>query len=140
MQAQPITSRNLPLTIQHSAKWFPQLKSDTREAINTACRNQIISGFESSALGTPHQYPFEEEDQSNLMSTFMLAKELNVSKVFKCWDSAGVDDYRLHTVAQLQQVGQDAETHKMTALIKARTLKAQIDAATTAAEVEAIVW
>lgn len=133
-------SRNSPLIINHSAKWFPKLKADARDAINLACRTEIVAGFESSALGTAHHYPFDPEDQSNLMSTFMLAKELNVDKPFKCWDTAGVVGYRMHTVAQLQLVGQDAETHKMAALMKAATLKAQIDAATTAAEVEAIVW
>lgn len=108
--------------------------------VNEACRAEIISGFESSALGSPHQYPFKEEDQSNLLATFMLAKELGISKPFKCWDSGGAANYRMHTVAQLTQVGQDADLHKMAALVKANTLKIQIAAATTAAEVEAIAW
>lgn len=116
------------------------VKSERASAINKACRLEIISGFESSALGSPHQYPFKEEDQSNLTATFLLANQQGVSKPFKCWDSSGVSEYRMHTFAQIVQVGADAETHKMAALVKANTLKAQIAAATTAAEVEAIVW
>ena len=114
----------------------------TRQAgiINVACRTEIVSGFDSDALGTTHTYPSKEEDQTNLMATFVLAKELNASKPFKCWDAAGVADYRVHTVAELHQVGQDAELHKMTALVKANTLKAQIEVATTKTDVEAIVW
>ena len=116
------------------------IKSHQTAEINTACRTEIVSGFDSDALGTTHTYPSKEEDQTNLMATFVLAKELNASKPFKCWDAAGVADYRVHTVAQLHQAGQDAETHKMAALVKANTLKAQIAAATTLAEIEAIVW
>lgn len=108
--------------------------------INEACHAEIVAGFESSALGAPHQYPFKEEDQSNLLATFMLAKELGISKPFKCWDLAGVADYRMHTVEQLSQVGQDADAHKMAALVKANTKKIEIAATTTAAEVEAITW
>ena len=119
---------------------LPRFKGRRRESINAACRNEIESGFTSAALGADHTYPSKEEDQTNLMATFVLAKELNASKPFKCWDAAGVADYRVHTVAQLHQVGQDAETHKMAALMKANTLKAQIAAATTLAEIEAIVW
>lgn len=128
------------MPIQHKAVWLPVLKEEARNRINGECRDQIIAGFESSALGEPHQYPFKGEDQSNLMSTFMLAKELNVDKPFKCWDAAGIVGYRIHTVAQLQQVGQDADNHKMIALIKAATLKARIEATANAAEVEAIIW
>lgn len=115
-------------------------QSRQTKTINEACHAEIVAGFESSALGAPHQYPFKEEDQNNLLSTFILAKEVGASKPFKCWDSEGVADYRMHTVAQLHQVGQDAEAHKMAALVKANTLKMQIAAATTAAEVEAITW
>ena len=116
------------------------IKSHQTAEINTACRAQIVAGFESSALGAAHFYPFKPEDQSNLMSTFMLSQISAMDKPFKCWDSSGVSGYRMHTTAQLQQVGQDAEAHKMTALVKANTLKAQIEVATTKAAVEAIVW
>ena len=132
--------RNFKLTIQHNAKWLPDIRGDASERINAACRAQIVAGFESSALGAAHLYPFKPEDQSNLMSTFMLSQISAMDKPFKCWDSSGVSSYRMHTTAQLQQVGQDAETHKMAALVKANTLKAQIAAATTLAEIEAIVW
>jgi len=119
---------------------LPDIRRKQISIANARCRLEIELGFPSSALGTAHQYPCKEEDQTNLMATFVLAKELNVSKPFKCRDSSGVADYRMHTVAELHQVGQDAELHKMTALVKANTLKAQIEVATTKTDVEAIVW
>lgn len=108
--------------------------------MNRRCAGEITKGFHSSALGEEHFYQSGEYDQMNLLAVFMLAKEAGSSKPFKCQNTGGVWDYRMHTVAQLHQVGQDAEAHKMAALVKANTLKMQIAAATTAAEVEAITW
>lgn len=117
-----------------------ELKEQKINMVNTNCKKEIVSGFTSSALGTEHVYQSEEVDQLNLIGAVMA----NVDDYFKC----GVKDangdvtwtYELHTVAQLQQVLQDGKSIKLALLQKAGTLKEQVRAATTKADVDAIVW
>lgn len=104
--------------------------------INNACAAEITGGFVSSALGTPHTYDSEETDQLNLIG----AASMGVDIPYKCADASGIKDFRLHTPAQLKQVLADGATVKLTALQKAAVLKAQVAAAGTVDEVEAVGW
>jgi hypothetical protein len=117
------------------------IKIDT---LNAACRTAIEAGFASAALGSLHAYPGKEHDQLNLIGQYTRAVATGHPQVFWCIDDAGVGDYRLHTADQLAQVMQDGGAYKEAQLIKAGTLKAQIEAIVaaggTAAEIEEITW
>jgi hypothetical protein len=109
--------------------------------LNISCGEEIISGFNSSALGSEHKYQSELEDQTNLIGLVAAgtddvfkAGNLDVDGNVTSWE------YKLHTATQLKQVLADGATHKQTALAKYYTLKAEVEACTTEAQVEAIVW
>lgn len=111
-------------------------KAAKTAVINTACAAAIVGGFASSALGTPHTYDSALEDQLNLIG----AVSLGVDLPYRCADAVGVKEFRMHTGAQLKQVAADGALVKLTALEKAATLKAQVQAAADAAAVEAVAW
>jgi len=106
-----------------------------------ACAADIVGGFSSSSLGIAHTYDSAMEDQLNLIG----AAGANIDLLYTCTDAAGVKDAVLHTAAQLKQVYADGVAHKTTQLSKARALKVQLDAlaanaATTQADIDAVVW
>jgi hypothetical protein len=59
---------------------------------------------------------------------------------FWCEGPAGVWNYAQHTATQIQQVGLDGKAAITANLVKNKTLAAQIMAAKTVAQVQAIVW
>jgi len=103
--------------------------------INTLIESAIISGFESDALGTIHTYQSDRDDQLNLIG--MVAD--GQGGYFKCRDSEGKWDYRLHTVAQLKSVITDGKARKLHLLVAGETAKAQVRAAPDAASVATIL-
>lgn len=113
-----------------------ELKATKTAEINAACATAIVGGFSSSALGTAHTYDSALEDQLNLIG----AVSLGVDLPYRCADAAGIKAFRLHTAAQLKQVAAEGALVKLTALEKAATLKAQVQAAADAAAVESVSW
>lgn len=111
-------------------------KNVKREEINMACEAAIVGGFQSSALGSPHTYDSSRDDQLNLVG----AANASIDMPYTCTDANGVKTEVLHTAAQLKQVYLDGIAFKAAQLSKARTLKAQIDAAKTQAALDKIVW
>lgn len=127
------------LVTQYPAGWaltFPEQQLAKTAEINAACSAAIVGGFASNALGAPHTYDSALEDQLNLIG----AVGLGIDLPYRCADEAGVKAFRLHTAAQLKQVAADGAAIKLSALEKAATLKAQVQAAEDAAAVEAVVW
>lgn len=91
--------------------------SEVKEwAIDKADRetNQLLlSGFTSSALGSPHTYGSDEEDQRNLIACVASGEGCP----YKCVDSNGIADFRPHTITQLKTVlreGRDIVIQKRT--------------------------
>jgi hypothetical protein len=83
-------------------------------------------------------------DQANLnaVCTYSLFPE-NASEwtcLFWCTSSVGASNFVSHTASQIRQVGKDAEAAIMTQKQKQLTLSEQIQAATTIAAVQAVVW
>jgi hypothetical protein len=118
---------------------------DNRAAlIDSACETQILSGFESDALGQPHHYPTKLVDQQNLSASVLasLLPDLDAdwTTPFWCADTNGVWEFRPHTAVQIQQVGQDVKTGITTAQAKNEQLQGAIAAAESVAELEAITW
>lgn len=89
------------------------------EDVSRACEADIVSGFTSSALGTEHAYQSDRDDQLNLVGAVSTGTDMT----FKCKDSNGVWDYKLHTTAQLQQVMNDGAASKHLKLERFNQLK-----------------
>lgn len=123
---------------------FDLARAQKSTAISCACKTHILAGFESSALGAAYHYPAKTTDQQNLASS-VLASLLpglptHWTTPFWCADTSGEWAFRPHTVAQIQQVGQDAKAAILWAMAKNEQLQAAIAAATTLDDLEAITW
>ncbi|WP_312244411.1 DUF4376 domain-containing protein [Stutzerimonas nitrititolerans] len=108
-------------------------------AINQACEAAITAGFTSDALGAPHFYSSQLDDQLNLTGAVLRGLDMP----YACRDAQGVKAFRLHTAEQLRQVGDDFTLYKLQLLQHANDLKQQLDAALEAgdlAALEAVTW
>lgn len=104
------------------------------KAINQACEAAITAGFQSDALGAPHQYSSQLDDQLNLTGAILRGLDMP----YACRDEQGVKAFRLHTAAQLRQVGDDFTLYKLQLLQHANELKQQLDLALAAGDADAM--
>lgn len=120
------------------------LRARRIEAMSAACAQQIVAGFMCDALGADFLYPAKPQDQANLTASFadslIEAAGSSWTTQFWCADAAGAWEFRDHTVAQIQQVGRAGKAAILAAMGKNELLRRQIDAASTAAEIESITW
>ena len=118
----------------------PNVLANTQAAqvqiLSSACAKQIISGFSSSALGTPNNYASGEIDQQNIVQSAQSVK----GGLLSCKNTSGVWSRQLHTQAQAQQVLEDFVTTRDAARSKLGVLETQIAAATTIEAVQTILW
>lgn len=130
----------VPLAEFTDAEIIAQSKQSKLIELEALCEAQIVSGFTSSALGSEHWYKSEQIDQLNLIGVVTGGTDDYFKSGIK--DTQGVItwDWVLHTSAQLKQVLNDGKNVKTTLLQKLTMQKAQVDLATTLAEVEAVVW
>lgn len=103
--------------------------------INAACEAAITAGFWSQALGLPHQYSSQLDDQLNLTGAILRGLDMP----YACRDEQGVKAFRLHTAEQLRQVGDDFTLYKLQLLQHANELKQQLDQALAAGDAEAML-
>lgn len=103
-------------------------------SIDQACEVAITAGFQSDALGTPHQYSSQLDDQLNLTGAILRGLDMP----YACRDEQGVKAFRLHTAAQLRQVGDDFTLYKLQLLQHANELKQQLDLALEAGDADAM--
>jgi len=122
------------------AEWdiaeFEWAKLNKCAEINAACEAAIIGGFVSLALGSPHTYDSNRDDQTNLIGAHLAG----VARPYPCTDASGAKVVLQHTASQITQVFNDGVLFKEAHLTKAATLKAQLDAATTVADVQEVMW
>lgn len=107
--------------------------------VNSDCVAAITGGFWSSALGVPHQYSSELDDQLNLTGVILRGSD----SPYACRDAEGRKEFRPHTAIQLRQVGDDFTVYKLQLLHKANNLKQQLDLALAdddLAALEAVTW
>lgn len=144
--AQP--SQQTLLTTWTNTVELSTAKNLQMQNLRTQCRSTIVAGFTSSALGASYHYPFnntpESPDQLNIASA-VLAAFINANTtgwVIPIWvrDSSNQWVFMDHTAPQVQQVGVDSKTFVVTNQTKLNNLITQINAATTVAAVQAIVW
>jgi hypothetical protein len=121
-----------------------QLRAHRTEQMRVACEQQIVAGFMCSALGETYLYPAKTQDQANLIASvtdsLMAGDDLAWRTQFWCADAAGAWEFRDHTVAQIQQVGKTGKAAILMAMGKNELLRRQIEAASTAAQIESITW
>lgn len=112
--------------------------------INTECNKAIVSGFKSSALGEEYFYYSTLEEQTTLNSLINLGFDSN----FKCQKINVVENVEVkgnrvqvpHTLVQLKQVLADGAIHIKTQIDRKDALEVLINNATTADELDGIVW
>jgi hypothetical protein len=113
-------------------------------ALSAACANAIVSGFTSSALGTPYTYPSKVLDQQNLTASVVASMIPNLPEgwttQFWCADANGNWARVPHNVAQIQQAGIDGKASVEGYQAQGDALSAQVMAATDVATVQSIVW
>ena len=127
----------MPSQADLDAADFLEYKANHILSLSAACRSEIVNGFTSDALGTTHWYDSEEVDQLNLIGSVTSGDDMD----YGCRETEGGDKvYKFHTNWQLQKVIQDGRDMKLTKLQSFSTKKAQVLAATTQAEVDAITW
>ena len=109
--------------------------------LSTGCAEALITGFTSSALGVALTYPSQDNDQRNLQSAVSAAATASPGWTIPLWCTDGDHwSFTSHTAAQLQQVNADWLAHRVAAQQKYADLIAQINAATSVEEVQAIHW
>lgn len=106
--------------------------------LNYLCNQTILGGFSSAALGAAHQYGFDDDDQKNLTGRLagIAAGTSPLEFLWKTKDAGPL----MHTVAQFKQVCADGDAHKDSLIGRYWALKSQVEAAATAAEVDAVAW
>lgn len=113
-------------------------------AISSICADAILAGFVSSALGEQHTYPAKPSDQTNLTGSVVRSMYPSIGQdwrtPFWCADSAGIWEFRMHTAAQIQHVGNDAVTARLNCMNTNEALQAQIASANTPADLANINW
>ena len=110
--------------------------------ISQACATSIVAGFTSTALGAEHTYPAKATDQTNLAGSIidsLLAGAGEWVTPFWCADVDGAWDFRLHTAAQIQQVGRDGKAAILAAMGKNEAMRAQI-MQSSIAQIDEIHW
>jgi hypothetical protein len=112
--------------------------------LSAACKASIVAGFTSNALGAAYTYPAKDTDQQNLASSVIDSLLANGAAgwvtPFWCADASGDWEFRAHTAAQIQKVGQDGKAAVLAAMAKNQALAGQVAAASTVDAVNAIAW
>ena len=120
-------------------KVLAALHREQTDAINRDCEAAIMAGFWSDALGSPHFYTTQWDDQLNLLGAAMRGLEIP----YPCRDEQGAKVFRPHTPEQLRKASDHLTLHKLTLLQHANTLKQQLDEALAALDLprmKAIHW
>jgi hypothetical protein len=127
-----------------------ELLANAKTAQHTIIENSYAlfanSGFTSTALGSSYLYPSTPVDQANLTAvvtaSLIPTQPANWTALFLCAPDTPplVWNYVAHTATQIHQVGIDALAFIMNMKLKRAQLLGQIEAATTVAAVQAIVW
>jgi hypothetical protein len=112
--------------------------------LSAACKASIYAGFTSDALASGYSYPAKDTDQQNLASSVIDSLLSNGAAgwvtPFWCADASGSWAFRMHSAAQIQQVGKDAKAAVLAAMAKNQALVGQVAAASTVAAVNAVAW
>jgi len=89
-------------------------KRDKITYLENSCCTEVISGYLSSTLGTPHTYPTNLLDQQNLIAV-CLAATVTLDPLWKCnfWcsDASGEWSRKAHSKEQILALGVEIQLH-----------------------------
>ncbi|MGY2226473.1 DUF4376 domain-containing protein [Pseudomonas gingeri] len=125
--------------LELSTEAIQRVYSATVAQINADCESSITAGFKSAALGAPHLYNSQLDDQLNLTGAILWGKDM----LYACLDAQNTKAFRPHTAEQLRQVGNDFTLHKLQLLQLANDLKQQLNQAFQGGDLDAmqrITW
>jgi hypothetical protein len=131
-QYNPTTGQFSPVT-----PTLDQAKQNKIAELNTDYQESFTT-FQSSALGSVHTYPIDQEAQDNLDKYVQLAAA-NPNKntfYFKTLEQG----LMVHTRAQFLQLVDDAEAFEVSQVKKFEAKEAQVNACNTVDQVNSIVW
>lgn len=112
------------------------IKEQKIAELNELCEQTILAGFTSQTTG--HFYRFNEYDQMNFtQQMLLLLADPGITEVAWKTEDAGVIT---HTRENFLAVTREAEVHKRGLMERYWALKAQVLAATTKEEVDAVNW
>lgn len=121
-----------------------ELKQQHISNLKASCANQIVSGFNSDALGATHLYPCQDHDQRNLIASVTASNLPALASTwttkFWCADSTGAWAFREHTAGQIQKAGLDGKAFIEGLQAKLETLTQQVESATNTADIQSIIW
>jgi hypothetical protein len=101
------------------------------------CRKRLLSGFDSSALGSAHHYDSEETDQMNLLGAVLTESTV----YYVCTDlKTGLKTPIEHTAEQMRIVLMDGAKIKQDCLSKYHELANRIKSAQTIEAVNAVTY
>lgn len=106
------------------------------QILSSACATQILSGFSSSALSAAYTYASTDVDQRNIVQSAQSTK----GGLLSCQNATGVWQRVAHSQAQAQNVLEDFVAFRDAARTMLGTLAAQVNAATSVEQVQALVW
>lgn len=115
---------------------LPAVKAIKINALKLTARTIIEAGFTSTALGTPHTYELSAQDQANAFKIKILGLGGNIT----CIDANGIKTERSHSSAQVDQAFLDGSNWVNSNKSNFWAKVALVNAATTIAEVNAVVF
>lgn len=114
------------------------LQTNKIEQLSKSCKEDILNGFSSSALGLSHDYKFDEEDQRNFsQQANALIFDSTIATIDWNTKDAGL---LKHTREQFIQLLNDAQISKDEKVSHFRAMKKQILDAKTSDEVQTFQW
>ncbi len=118
-----------------------QAQAQRAASVSAACAAALVGGFASSALGSVHTYPSQDNDQRNLLNAAMASQGQPSTWTVSLWCANGTTwALTAHTAAQVQQVNADWLAFRLAAQQKCADLVAKINAATSISSVETFTW
>jgi hypothetical protein len=131
-----LLEKHLPNDVIDERTTLSFLQKEKIEQLNTLCEQLILAGFRSKTTG--HFYAFGERDQLNFTQQMilMVSRSDIQDVVWKTEDAGPV----LHSRDEFLAVVAEAEVHKRSKMQRYWELKAQVQAAKTNEEIEAITW
>lgn len=119
---------------------IPELAQTKRGMLRDSCSEAITrSSFQSSALGAVHNYDCRMVDQLNLKVRYDIASYTDGEEPL--WASDGTRyEWKNHTAEEIMEVMIDMNDHIKSSQVNLASKLAAVDAATTKAQIDAIVW
>lgn len=139
IESRPKNPHEIFLSLDVANTGLEELRTKKIEQLNHNCKQEILAGFTSSALGAPQFYDFDEEAQGNLSGCLNLVNGGQITpETIISWKTDGVPQN--HTVAQFTQVCVDSFIHKQMNVTKYWTKKYAVLAMTTKENILTVNW